>query len=78
MCMKVSEILVDMLNFAAGEASPKPEQRDVKLANSPDPSTLDAKTMFSMGDDLNKPKNPADIRTNAPSMYPGHQHKADE
>jgi hypothetical protein len=73
MCMKVSEILVDMLNFASGEASPKPEQRDVKLANSPDPSTLDAKTMFSMGDDVHKPKNPADIRTNAPSMYPGYQ-----
>jgi hypothetical protein len=28
-----------------------------------------------MGDDVHKPKNPADIRTNAPSMYPGHQHK---
>ena len=73
MLMKIAEILVDMLNFASGEASPKPEQKAPELANSPRPATLDAKAVFSMGDDVHKPKNPADIRTNAPSMYPGHQ-----
>jgi hypothetical protein len=75
MLMKVSEILVDLLNFASGEAGPKPEHKERELANKPNPSTLDAKTMFSMGDDVHKPKNPADIRTNAPSMYPNHQAK---
>jgi hypothetical protein len=71
--MKIAEILVDMLNFASGEASPKPEHKEAELANSPRPSTLDARTVFSMGDDVHKPKNPADIRTNAPSMYPDYQ-----
>lgn len=28
---------------------------------------------FPAGDDVHKSKNPADIRTNAPSMYPGYQ-----
>ena len=44
-----------------------------KLANSPGEHTLDTETVFSMGDDVHRPKNPADIRTNAPSMYPGYQ-----
>lgn len=47
--------------------------KEVELANSPNEQTLDAETMFSMGDDVHKPKHPADIRTNAPSMYPGYQ-----
>lgn len=76
--MKIAEILVDMLNFATGEASPEPEHKSAELANSPQPRTLDARTVFSMGDDLNRPKNPADIRTNAPSMYPAHQHRGNE
>ena len=28
---------------------------------------------FPAGDDVHQSKNPADIRTNAPSMYPGYQ-----
>jgi hypothetical protein len=76
--MKVSEILVDLLNFASGEGASKPEHKERDLANSPNPSTLDAKTVFSMGDDVHKPKQPSDIRTNAPSMYPNHQHNPKE
>jgi hypothetical protein len=53
-----------------------PQMNDVEptdFENSPGENYVDMKTVFSMGDDLNKPKNPADIRTNAPSMYPGFQ-----
>lgn len=34
-------------------------------------ATIDA--MMSHGDDVHRPKDPADLRTNAPSMYPGFQ-----
>lgn len=71
--MYAAEIIRNLINVVDS-----PKKEEPTLSNSPDEQTLDAKTMFSMGDDLNKPKNPADIRTNAPSMYPGHQHKADE
>lgn len=50
-----------------------PKEEEPTLANSPDEHVIDAETIFSMGDDVHKPKNPADIRTNAPSMYPGYQ-----
>lgn len=71
--MYAAEIIRNLINVIDS-----PKKEEPTLANSPDEHVIDAKTMFSMGDDLNKPKNPADIRTNAPSMYPNHQHKADE
>ena len=45
--------------------------------NSPDPvvTGLDSVTIHA-GGGLNGPKHPADIRTNAPSMYPGAQWRA--
>lgn len=51
-----------------GEMSP--------LSNSPNPkiADIDAITKQS-GDDMHKSKNPADIRSNATSMYPFHQHR---
>ena len=66
--MNAAEIIRNILN-----TFDKPKDKEPKLANSPDEHTIDAKTVFSMGDDVHKPKNPADIRTNAPSMYPGYQ-----
>lgn len=67
--MYASEIIRNLLDIFD-----KPtEHSEPGLANSPNEQTIDADTMFSMGDDVHKPKNPADIRTNAPSMYPGHQ-----
>jgi hypothetical protein len=50
-----------------GEMSP--------LSNSPNEkyADIDAITKQS-GDDMHKSKNPADIRSNATSMYPGYQH----
>ncbi len=46
------------------------------LSNSPNPKVadIDAVTKHS-GDDMHKSKNPADIRSDATSMYPFHQHK---
>ena len=65
--MIASEIIRNLMDIVDKPA------KEVELANSPNEQTLDAKTMFSMGDDVHKPKNPADIRTDAPSMYPGYQ-----
>ena len=67
--MIASEIIRSLMDIV----DKKSTATEPKLANSPDERTLDAETVFSMGDDVHKPKNPSDIRTNAPSMYPGYQ-----
>jgi hypothetical protein len=67
--MNAAEIIRNLLTVID---TPKDEP-EAHLANSPNEHVIDAETIFSMGDDVHKPKNPADIRTNAPSMYPGHQ-----
>ena len=69
--MTAAEIIRNILNIFD---KPKDEP-EAHLANSPDEHVIDAETVFSMGDDVHKPKNPADIRTNAASMYPGYQAK---
>lgn len=72
--MKVSEILGNMINWHEGlnmgTAQPKPNQ---EYANAPHEMQQPMATIIAQGDDVNKPKHPSDIRTNAPSMYPGHQ-----
>jgi hypothetical protein len=68
--MNAAEIIRNLMTIVD-----KPEPTEPELANSPNEQTLDAETIFSMGDDVHKPKNPADIRTNAPSMYPDYQAK---
>jgi hypothetical protein len=50
------------------------DDEDGEFQNSPTERYATIDDMMSHGDDVHKPKNPADIRTNAPSMYPGHQH----
>ena len=42
-------------------------------ANEPNEVVAPIGAAFPGGDDVNHRKNPADIRTNAPSMYPGYQ-----
>ena len=42
-------------------------------ANEPQPMVSDIENVLHNGTDLNKSKHPADIRTNAPSMYPAWQ-----
>lgn len=46
------------------------------LANEPNPQYADVDAVIASGDDMHKSKHPADIRTNAPSMYPGAQWRA--
>ena len=43
--------------------------------NSPNAQYADVEAVTATGNDVNKSKHPADIRTNAPSMYPGYQNK---
>ena len=47
---------------------PEPE-----YANEPAEIVAPLAAAFPAGDDVHQKKNPADIRTNAPSMYPGYQ-----
>ena len=42
-------------------------------ANEPEVIVAPTKAAFPSGDDMHYSKNPADIRTNAPSMYPGYR-----
>ena len=42
-------------------------------ANEPNEVVAPIGASFPGGDDMHHRKNPADIRTNAPSMYPGYQ-----
>ena len=50
-----------------------PEEK--QYSNTPDERITPAKTVFSIGDDVHKPKNPADIRADSFSMYPDWQAK---
>ncbi|CAB4133391.1 hypothetical protein UFOVP257_169 [uncultured Caudovirales phage] len=52
----------------AGLTSQEPE-----YANEPNEIIASMGAAFPAGDDVHHSKNPADIRTNAPSMYPGFQ-----
>jgi hypothetical protein len=46
---------------------------DGDYSNSPEAKYATIDDVMSHGDDINKPKHPADIRTNAASMYPDYQ-----
>lgn len=46
-------------------------------ANSPDERITSQSLILSMGNDLNKPKHPSDIRSDSMSMYPNMQYKPD-
>lgn len=41
--------------------------------NQPDPQVRSVSAVLATGTDVNKSKHPADIRTNAPSMFPDFQ-----
>lgn len=53
----------------------QPEESDTQYSNSPDERYTDEKVLFSIGNDLNKPKHPSDIRSDSLSMYPNMQYK---
>ena len=46
---------------------------DPEYANEPVEVVAPLQAAFPAGDDMHHSKNPSDIRTNAPSMYPGFQ-----
>ena len=46
---------------------------ETEYSNSPEEKYAPIEAVLASGDDLNKSKHPADIRTNAPSMYPNFQ-----
>jgi hypothetical protein len=58
--------LMDMQRLAGILADPE-------YANEPNTVVAPIGAAFPAGDDVHHAKNPADIRTNAPSMFPGFQ-----
>jgi len=58
--------LMDMQRLAGILADPE-------FANEPNAIVAPLGAAFPAGDDVHHSKNPADIRTNAPSMFPGYQ-----
>jgi hypothetical protein len=58
--------IIDLLPDEQDELSP--------FTNTPNPKVADISAVTTQsGDDVNKSKHPADMRTNAPSLYPGAQ-----
>jgi hypothetical protein len=49
---------------------------DTQYSNSPDEMYADEDTLFSIGNDINKPKHPSDLRTDSFSLYPNMQYKS--
>ncbi len=56
------------------EASPDLSQ-DKQYSNSPDEHITPTDTMLSIGNDVNKPKHPADIRVSTVALYPDTAYK---
>jgi hypothetical protein len=52
-----------------------PDDQDTQYSNTPDERVTSSKVIFSIGDDINKPKHPSDIRSDSLSMYPNMQYK---
>jgi hypothetical protein len=52
------------------------EDCTTQYSNSPDEFYTNEKTLFSIGNDLNKPKHPSDLRADSVSLYPNMQYKA--
>lgn len=50
-----------------------PDGAEGEYQNTPQEKTAAVGAAFPAGDDVHHSKNPADIRTNAPSMFPGFQ-----
>jgi hypothetical protein len=50
------------------------DNETTQFANSPDENYTDEKVIFSIGNDINKPKHPSDLRADSFSMYPNMQY----
>ena len=66
--------LLAVIQQLAGLESPEADCGiQTQYANEPSEVTAPIGAAFPGGNDMHSRKNPADIRTNAPSMYPGYQ-----
>jgi len=63
----------DMISILQKLAGIDCEEPVAEYANEPCETVAPLAAAFPGGDDVHARKNPADIRTNAPSMYPGYQ-----
>ena len=61
-------------DYADEVQSTEDNPNDTQYSNSPDERVTSEKVIFSMGNDLNKPKHPSDLRANSFSMYPNMQY----
>lgn len=73
--MKVHEILRDMMNLIDGVQAEPTKHQEPEYANTPHELVAPPEAAHPAGNDMHHSKNPADMRTNAPSMYPGYQAK---
>lgn len=60
------------------ENAPESDIQGAELANTPDEMYVDHEVILSIGNDINKPKHPSDLRANSVSMYPNMQYKSGE
>ena len=67
------DLLAVIQQLAGLDASEADCGVQTQYANEPSEVTAPIGASFPGGDDMHHRKNPADIRTNAPSMYPGYQ-----
>lgn len=81
--------LLDLIDSVEGQETTQPadyeeevvviiepeETVDTQYSNSPDEFYTDEKLLFSIGNDINKPKHPSDLRIDSFSMYPNYQAK---
>ena len=58
----------------ADEVEQPQDSCGTQYSNSPDERVTSEKVIFSMGNDLNKPKHPSDLRADSFSMYPNMQY----
>lgn len=87
--MKATEIIRGLLDLIDNLETEKEESVDYQeetpdnandiplsqYSNSPDEHVTPVDTILSMGNDLNKPKHPADIRVSTVALYPGTAYK---
>lgn len=84
--MRATEIIRNLLDIIDQVDNEKDEQEieieidtpdyeeETQYSNSPDEQYTHKDTLLSMGNDLNKPKHPADLRADSVSLYPNMQY----
>jgi hypothetical protein len=64
----------DQVNDYEDEVA-QPEETGLQYSNSPDEQITPTDTILSIGNDVNKPKHPADIRVSTVALYPNTAYK---